>query len=171
MSLRIGFVFPSSEYLHDPFRGDPHTHFQILTVLEDYFGNDVDVLLVDLRGIKKHFATYHIPECKESIDLLKKVGIETRIYMIIGLPGEPGDIVDQTWSFIQETVPDSVYLSLFTIRPGTEVYNNPQKYGIKDIKKNCGNTMHMHGRYKKRSPRLPLNMRSNCRGLRSIVPR
>jgi len=32
--MNIGFIFPSSEYLHDPFRGDPHTHFQILTVIE-----------------------------------------------------------------------------------------------------------------------------------------
>ena len=61
--LRIGFVFPSSEYLFDPFKGDPHTHFQILTVLENHFGNEVELLLIDLRGIKKDFAIYHIPEC------------------------------------------------------------------------------------------------------------
>src|SRR3989338_3082382 len=61
--MRIGFIFPSSEYLFDPFRGDPHTHFQLLTVLEDYFGDVVDLSLIDLRGIKKEFAQYHIPEC------------------------------------------------------------------------------------------------------------
>lgn len=61
--LKIGFIFPSSDYLHDPFRGDPHTHFQILTVLEAHFGNQVEIELIDLRGIKKEFAIYHIPEC------------------------------------------------------------------------------------------------------------
>jgi len=61
--MKIGFIFPSSEYLHDPFRGDPHTHFQILTILESHFGSEVDVSLIDLRGIKKRFAIYHIQEC------------------------------------------------------------------------------------------------------------
>ena len=61
--LKIGFIFPSSDYLFDPFRGDPHTHFQILTVLEAHFGNKVELSLIDLRGIKREFAIYHIPEC------------------------------------------------------------------------------------------------------------
>lgn len=61
--LRIGFIFPSSEYLFDPFKGDPHTHFQILTVLEDHFGNELELFLIDLHGIKKEFALFHIPEC------------------------------------------------------------------------------------------------------------
>lgn len=61
--LNIGFIFPSSDYLFDPFRGDPHTHFQILTVLEEEFGNRVNLSLIDLRGIKREFAVYHIPDC------------------------------------------------------------------------------------------------------------
>ncbi|MEK6552871.1 MAG: hypothetical protein AABZ54_05425, partial [Bacteroidota bacterium] len=61
--LKIGFIFPSSEYLYDPFRGDPHTHFQILTVLEHALGSGAELSLIDLRGIKKEFAIYHIPEC------------------------------------------------------------------------------------------------------------
>ncbi len=62
--MRIGFIFPSSEYLHDPFRGDPHTHFQILTTLEHRLGTDrITPMLIDLRGIKKRFALNHIPEC------------------------------------------------------------------------------------------------------------
>ena len=61
--LKVGFIFPSSDYLFDPFRGDPFTHFHILTILEEAFGNAVDLHLIDLRGIKRHFARYHIPEC------------------------------------------------------------------------------------------------------------
>tara|TARA_Y100000294_G_scaffold167996_1_gene177723 strand:+ start:722 stop:1210 length:489 start_codon:yes stop_codon:yes gene_type:complete len=61
--LNIGFIFPSSYYLHDPFRGHPHTHFQILTVLESHFGDKVNLSLIDLRGIQREFAIYHIPEC------------------------------------------------------------------------------------------------------------
>jgi len=402
--IKIGFIFPSSDYLFDPFRGDPHAHFQILTVLEWYFGKKVDLSLIDLRGIKKEFAIYHIPECdvylhsvytldyneqsaivknlrerypeakhiaggphaavfqkeclktfdalivgdgektviqaikdilnsklkkiykqdtvidinlypypkrkflpeatiarkglltlknkkgfdqllsttvifsrgcpyqcafcampqikerapgvryrkpkfiaeeieylkkdygmqgislldeigippnpkdarahleaigktnivwkaqcradgitpelaklaseagcitmclgaesvcqksldlinkkisvektRESIKLLKNNGIECRLYMIIGLPGEPDDIVEKTWSFIKETSPDMVYLSLLTVRPGTIMYNNPQKFGIKNITTDWSKTMHMHGRYENEIPTL-----------------
>lgn len=402
--LRIGFIFPSSDYLYDPFRGDPHTHLQILTVLDGYFGKRVDLSLIDLRGIKKEFAIYHIPECdvylysiytldfyeqvsilnnlrkryprakhiaggphatvfsqeclkifdslvigdgeesikevvndimhsslrsiyreRDSIDinrypyplrrflpestvareglmtlkhkpgfekmlsttvifsrgcpygcyfcdipqtkeyspgiryrsaklveeeieylkdqyqiqsvslldeigipldrgkalsfleaigrtgivwrgqcrvdgltpetarlagesgcvmmclgvesisqqsldiinkkikvsqardtirLLKENGIESRIYMIIGLPGEPEDIVQRTWEFIEDTGPDLVYLSLFTVRPGTQVYNNPKKFGIKRVNTDWSRTMHMYGRYTEEVPRL-----------------
>ena len=61
--ISIGFIEPSSDYLFDPFRGDPFTHFYILTILEDYFGSQIQAKLIDLRGIKKEFAIYHIPEC------------------------------------------------------------------------------------------------------------
>lgn len=390
--LKIGFIFPSSDYLFDPFRGDPFTHFQILTILEDAFSGAVDLKLIDLRGIKRHFAKYHIPECdvflhsvytldfaeqreivatlrgqypdalhiaggphanffpeecsllfdavifgegdetiveamrdvragklqkiyqprgiidinnypysrrhflpksatarkniltlrrkpgledlnattamfsrgcpyrcsfcaieyarretpgirfrkpeyieeeieylkkdygiqglaltdeivfplnieaatrhleaigrtnilwrgqcrvdgvmpeiaalarqagcvalgmgvesvvqrcldiinkrisvqkaRETIAMLKENDIEARIYLIIGLPGEPEDIVEQTWRFIQETKPDLIYLGLFTVRPGTEVFNHPEKFGIINISSDWENTMH-----------------------------
>lgn len=405
--LKIGFIFPSSDYLHDPFRGDPHTHFQILTVLESHFGNKVELLLIDLRGIKKEFAIYHIPECdiylhsvytldyneqvsivknirecypkakhiaggphatvfqdeclklfdslilgdgeesiikaindimdndglkkiylqdspidinaypfprrkylpestiarpglvslrrkkgyekllsttvifsrgcyskcafcympqlekynlgvrfryrlpelieeeieylkreysikaislldeigippnskkaipyleaigrtdivwkgqcrsdntnpetvklakdagcvimclgiesvcqrsldiinkkismeqtKKAIYLLKKNDIEVRLYMILGLPAEPDDIVEKTWSFIKETDPDLVYLCLLTVRPGTDMYDNPQKYGFKYVNTDWDNTMHLFSRYKDEMPTL-----------------
>lgn len=61
--VRVGFIFPSSDYLYDPFRGDPHTHFQILTVIDDRLGKQVDLSLIDLRGIRREFSFYHIPEC------------------------------------------------------------------------------------------------------------
>lgn len=409
--LNIGFIFPSSEYLFDPFKGDPHTHFQILTVLESHFGNTVNLSLVDLRGIKKEFAIYHIHECdvylysvytldyneqvsivsklrdrypkskhiaggphanvfheeclkmfdaiilgdgeqsiiqaitdtvnlklkkiyretksldinlypypmrkylpesavakrglmslkhkkdyekllsttvifsrgcmyscafcamphikeynsgirfrapelieaeieylkreynmaginlldeigipqipkkaiphleaigrtgivwrgqcrvdgitpeiakmvrdsgcvalgmgvesvsqksldminkkikvekaKEAITLLKNNDIEVRIYMIIGLPGEPDDIVEQTWSFIKETGPDIVYLSLFAVRPGTEVYDNPEKFGIKHVSKDWDNTMHLFNRFDAETPKLTFEYNEN----------
>ena len=402
--LNVGFVFPSSDYLFDPFKGDPHTHFQILTVLEDHFGDKINVTLIDLRGIKKEFAIYHIPACdvylysvytldyheqvsivstlrarwpkakhiaggphatvfrdeclntfdslvigdgensiiealndimdstlkkiyvqekpvdinqfpypkrkylpkstiarkglvnlkhkkgygellsttvifsrgcpygchfcampqikeyapgiryrdpglieeeieylkseygiqgislldeigiplvrekaipyleaigrtgivwrgqcrvdgitpeyaklaaesgcvtmclgvesvsqasldsinkkvdveraKDTIRLLKENGIETRVYMIMGLPAEPDDIVKKTWDFITETEPTSVYLSMFTVRPGTEIFNNPKNFGIKRVNKDWDKTMHLYSRYDKEDPTL-----------------
>jgi anaerobic magnesium-protoporphyrin IX monomethyl ester cyclase len=88
-----------------------------------------------------------VKRSKETIKLLKENDIETRVYMIVGLPGEPRNIVEKTWDFIEETDPELVYLSLFTIRPGTEVYNNPKKFGITNINTDWTKTMHMYGRY------------------------
>lgn len=95
-----------------------------------------------------------IKKARETIYLLKKNGIEVRIYMIIGLPGEPPDIAKQTWQFIKEIAPDMVILSLFTVRPGTEVFNNPEKFGIKYVNTDWGKTMHMFGRYTNEIPTL-----------------
>ncbi|MHA1598773.1 MAG: hypothetical protein ACTSV1_08635, partial [Alphaproteobacteria bacterium] len=61
--MKLGFIFPSSYYLHDPFRGDPHTHYHLLTILEDKYGDALDLQLIDLRGIEPRFADYHIPDC------------------------------------------------------------------------------------------------------------
>lgn len=95
-----------------------------------------------------------IERSKQTIALFKENGIEVRVYMILGLPGEPPDIVEKTWSFIEETDPDLVVLSLFTIRPGTEVYNHPEKFGIRQVLGDPTKTMHMYGRYDSERPTL-----------------
>ena len=58
---------PSSEYLHDPFKGDPHTQLYILTLLEEHFGTQVNPQLIDLRGVKKDFAHRHPNRYTEEI--------------------------------------------------------------------------------------------------------
>lgn len=95
-----------------------------------------------------------IEQSKETVALLKESDIEVRIYMIIGLPGEPENIVQLTWDFIEEVDPDLVVLSLFTVRPGTEIYRNPQKFGIKSISTDWSKTMHMASRYDNEEPTL-----------------
>lgn len=90
----------------------------------------------------------------ESIRLLGEQGIECRVYLIIGLPGEPEDIVEQTWNFIRDTNPTSVHLSIFTIRPGTAVFSHPQKFGIKSVTTNWSRTMHLFSRYDEEKPSL-----------------
>lgn len=96
----------------------------------------------------------NVEESEASIRALKEQDIEVRIYIIIGLPGEPEDIVEQTWAFILKTDPDLVYLSLFTVRPGTEVFSHPERFGIKSVDADSKKTMHMHGRYSDEEPTL-----------------
>lgn len=86
----------------------------------------------------------NIQRAKDTILLLKQNDIEARLYLMMGLPGEPENIVDLTWDFVKETQPDLIHLSLFTVRPGTEVFRNPGKFGIETIETNWANTMHIH---------------------------
>jgi len=96
----------------------------------------------------------NIKKTMESIRLLKENGIETRVYMIMGLPGEPDDIVDRTWNFIKETSPDLVYMCLLTVRPGTRMYENPSEFGFKCVTTDWDRTMHLFGRYEDEKPTL-----------------
>ncbi len=96
----------------------------------------------------------NIKKTMDSIRLLKENGIETRVYMIMGLPGEPDDIVERTWNFIKETSPDLVYMCLLTVRPGTRMYENPSEFGFKCVTTDWARTMHLFGRYEDEKPTL-----------------
>ncbi len=85
----------------------------------------------------------NVDRSKQTIKILKENGIAPRVYLIMGLPGEPEDISKRTWDFIQETQPDSVFLHLFTPRPGTEVYDHREKFGIKLTDGNWENNNHL----------------------------
>ena len=63
-------------------------------------------------------------------------------------------IVQRSWDFVQETDPDLVILSLLTMRPGTIIYEDPSRFGIKRVSKDWENTRHMHGRYDEEVPEL-----------------
>ena len=79
----------------------------------------------------------------------------------MGLPGEEKDVVKKTLEFIDETEPDLVTLSLFTPRPGTEVFNNPKKFGIKNIGENWEKKMHLVDRYKYEAPAVTFEYEDN----------
>lgn len=89
----------------------------------------------------------NLENIRRTISIFKENEIEVRLYLIIGLPGEPEDIVEKTWSFFEEAKPDLVHLSLLTIRPGTEMFRHPEKFGIEWVSTDWSKTMHMHGRF------------------------
>lgn len=70
-------------------------------------------------------------QAKEYIRLLRKTGIGVRLDLIIGLPNEPDDIVDRTLSFIDESEPTSVLMSILVPMPGSELFKQPERFGIK----------------------------------------
>jgi len=89
---------------------------------------------------------------KQTISMVKNVikkihskGLKVKIYLIYGLPFEPKDIVLQTKNFIEETNPDYISLFTFTPYPGTDIWNHPDKYGIKSIDLNFAKYQHSVG--------------------------
>lgn len=65
----------------------------------------------------------------------KKAGLNVKAFLILGSPGESWDTVKETVEFMQKTRPQ--YWTLFQLipLPGCELYENPEKYGIKIITK------------------------------------
>ena len=72
---------------------------------------------------------------EDSCRITKKYGIEVLGYFMIGLPGENHDSARETIDFAESLkakgLLDKVSASLFIPYPGSEVFENPEKYGIK----------------------------------------
>lgn len=64
------------------------------------------------------------------IQWAKKYGIVSRAFFMIGFPGETHWTLEETKQFIEWADPDQYFVSNFVPYPGTEVGDNPKKYGI-----------------------------------------
>ncbi|MDP2159412.1 MAG: radical SAM protein [Flavobacterium sp.] len=70
------------------------------------------------------------------IQWAKKYGIDSRSFFVIGFPGETKETLEETKQFIEWSNPDQYFVSSFVPYPGTDVWNNPKKYGVIYIDKN-----------------------------------
>jgi radical SAM superfamily enzyme YgiQ (UPF0313 family) len=73
-----------------------------------------------LRNIKKGTKPEHI---QETVNLLRKVGINSLVYFLIGLPGETRKTIQETLDFTKKINPDYVEFYPATPYPGTEFYD------------------------------------------------
>lgn len=71
----------------------------------------------------------------KGIKIAKNSNIFTTGYFIIGFPGETVESINDTMEFIKKSELDKVSVYQFSPLPGTDVYNNPEKYGVKIIAK------------------------------------
>ena len=88
-----------------------------------------------------------VEEVKEFIAICKKLGIKVKASLILGLPGEPRDIVKQTCDFLSETQPEYVNISGFCPMPGSNIYSNAKYYGIESMDKDWGKYAHLISNY------------------------
>ncbi len=73
-----------------------------------------------LKMIKKGTKPEHI---KNTVKLLRKVGINSLVYFLIGLPGETRETIQETLNFAKEINPDYVEFYPATPYPGTEFFD------------------------------------------------
>lgn len=83
----------------------------------------------------------------EFVQNAKKAGIKVKICLILGLPGEPRDIVQKTIKFLDDIKPDYVSLSGFCPLPGSPIYKNPELYSIKKIDNDWSKHAHLLYRF------------------------
>ncbi len=68
-----------------------------------------------------------------AIENLRKVGIESKAFLIVGLPGETEETVAATARWIEDTKPDDIAVSVFQPLPGSAIFKNPEKWGVSFI--------------------------------------
>ena len=80
-----------------------------------------------LKKIKK---TQTTDECIQAIQNLRKHGIESHTFIMVGFPDETEETFKQTIDFIPKLKPDGVIFSIFTPYPGSDIYNECKDKGI-----------------------------------------
>jgi len=91
----------------------------------------VAVESVSPRALKIMNKNIDLDKAKEYFKVLRQNEIEIKLLLILGLPGEPKDIAKQTIDFIEETQPSNVSLSILCPIPGSEIWNDPARFGMK----------------------------------------
>jgi len=88
-----------------------------------------------------------LKETRKFIHTLKKYRIGVKLNLILGLPGEPEDIVSQMVDFIDETGPRNVGLSIFCPFPGSKISDNYKDFGIRKLHPHLHEYHILYGRY------------------------
>lgn len=85
-----------------------------------------------LKGMNKGVT---VEQNAKTIRDLHETDLLSKAYFISMFPGENEETVDETLSFVDTYSPDQFSIFTCTILPGTDMYNNPEKYGITWISK------------------------------------
>jgi len=72
----------------------------------------------------------------KAMKLTKNSGIQLKVGIIVGSPGETWETVEETKKLLKQCSPDFWNVSVFTPFPGCAVWDNPEKYGLKILTRN-----------------------------------
>ena len=80
-----------------------------------------------LRNINKGFTKETVIR---TVKETKEAGIRTKLYFMLGLPGDTEKTMRETIEFSKELDPDEAGFYILTPYPGSELWDDPLKYGI-----------------------------------------
>lgn len=66
----------------------------------------------------------------KAIEHLRRFGIKSKAFLIVGLPGESQETIEETVSWIEEAKPNDISVSVFQPLPGSDIFREPAKWGI-----------------------------------------
>lgn len=72
----------------------------------------------------------------QALNLARKVGIRTRVSIILGMPGDSEKEIYETFDFIEHYLPNEVQFYALMPYPGSRWGDNPEKFGIHIIQTN-----------------------------------
>jgi len=81
-----------------------------------------------LRTVGKHETPRQI---NDAIRWAHESGIRVKVFMIIGLPGETRETVEETRKGFHEARPDDFDMTIFQPTPGSLIYEYPERYDIR----------------------------------------
>jgi anaerobic magnesium-protoporphyrin IX monomethyl ester cyclase len=81
-----------------------------------------------LNNLNKHTT---VEQNLKAMKMVKKSGIQLKVGIIVGSPGETWETVEETKKLLKACPPDFWNVSVFTPFPGTCVWDQPEKYGLK----------------------------------------
>jgi radical SAM superfamily enzyme YgiQ (UPF0313 family) len=95
-----------------------------------------------LKALNKHTTP---EENHVAISLASTAGLQTRVFMMISTPGESEVTADLNIAALKKSAPDISFVTLSTYMPlpGTPIWNDPAKYGIRIIDRDLSH----HNRY------------------------
>jgi len=80
-----------------------------------------------LKDIKKGITRKQV---QKAVSLIKKVGIDITVYLMLGFPTETNGDVQETLSLAKELDPTYYSLSILAPYPGTKIYDDMMKNGV-----------------------------------------
>jgi len=80
-----------------------------------------------------------VSQCEEFFRLCNVTGLRVKAFFIVGLPGETHKTVEETRDFIRRNDIDNIDVTVLQPYPGSDIWNNTDKYDIKFDKNDLEN--------------------------------
>jgi anaerobic magnesium-protoporphyrin IX monomethyl ester cyclase len=71
-----------------------------------------------------------VEQNRRAILMMREAGIRSKASIIVGLPGESWETIEETRRFIEETQPDETDICILSVYKGTDIWKNPDKYEL-----------------------------------------